>query len=516
MTRTTEILPWAGGVSRRQVLKGSAGFAGLLMLDTGTGWAQDTPVEGGTLRIVQGADAQPKNILAGRAGNDSWRHQVFDALTVLDSETGEPRPVLATEWESSQDGKTFRIGIRDDVTFHSGRPLTADDVVFTLEQVKVPENASQMRPIVSAYSTIEATGEHEVTITSDTPIAPRIFDVFQLAVIVDKETFAGLADGTQVIGTGPFRWTEWVPGASLRLEKNSDYWGDGPYLDAIDISIISDSTAQANALRGRADLVMGLTPRDSVMFRDDPNFAMLQAAGGQIFPLGLNVEMIESKELRQAIGFAVDRQRIIDQLFNGVGNGSAVWWSENQPGTTEELTNYYHYDPEQARELIATAGAEGAEIDLTVIGLQPVPALYEIVQNNLREVGLTPVGNVVETAAFDQGQTAGDLGPAFMQIHGLQGFSAATLVDALPALRDGNPSKFGPPRYRELKDALQAAQNEEAYAAALQELARFMLDEAFSHIIVHTNRLDATTSKVHGIVHVNVGYLELAGAWMSA
>jgi peptide/nickel transport system substrate-binding protein len=193
-----------------------------------------------------------------------------------------------------------------------------------------------------------------------------------------------------------------------------------------------------------------------------------------------------------------------------------VWWSENENGTTEELTNYYHYDPDKARELIAAAGAEGAEIDLMVIGLQPVPALYEIVQNNLREVGLTPVGNVVETAAFDQGQTAGDLGAAFMQIHGLQGFSAATLVDALPALRDGNPSKFGPPRYRELKDALQAAQNSEAYAAALQELATFMLDEAFSHIIVHTNRLDAATSKVHGVVHVNVGYLELAGAWVSA
>ena len=199
----------------------------------------------------------------------------------------------------------------------------------------------------------------------------------------------------------------------------------------------------------------------------------------------------ESRELRQAIGFAIDRQRILDQLFDGVGNGSALWWSENQPGTTEEPTNRYSYDPDKARELIAAAGAEGAEIDITVIGLQPVPALYEIVQNNLREVGLTPVGNVVETAAFDQGRTAGDLGPTFMQIHGLQGFSAATLVDTLPALRDGNPSRFDPPRYRELKNALQAAQDEDAYAAALQELAGFMLDEAFSHIIVHTNRLDA-------------------------
>lgn len=503
------------GLQRRSVLIGAAAAA-LLLAAPGSAFAQQTPVDGGTLRLVQGADAQPKNILAGRAGNDSWRHQVFDALTVLDSETGLPRGVLATDWESSEDGLSFVVRIRDDVTFHTGRPLTAADVVFTLEQVAVPENSSQMRPIVSAYTSIEATGEYEVTITSDTPVAPRVFDLFQLAVIVDSETFSGLADGSQVIGTGPFRWREWVSGASLTLEKNPDYWGEGPYLDAIEISVLGDSTAQANALRGRADMVMGLTPRDSVMFRGDPNVQMLQAAGGQIFPLGLDVSAIESKELRQAIGFALDRQRIIDQLFDGVGNGSAVWWSDNEPGTTEDLTGFYSYDPERARQLIAAAGAEGAEIDLTVIGLQPVPALYEIVQNNLREVGLTPVGDVVETAAFDQGQTAGDLGPAFMQIHGLQGFSAATLVDALPALRDGNPSKFDPPRYRELKDALQSAQDQDTYAAALQELGLFMLDEAFSHVIVHTNRLDATTSKVHGVVHVNVGYLELAKAWLES
>ena len=90
-----------------------------------------------------------------------------------------------------------------------------------------------------------------MTITSDSPIAPRVFDLFQLAVIVDSETFFGLADGSEVIGTGLFRWTEWVPGASLTLEKNADYWGEGPYLDGIEISILTNSTALANALRGR-------------------------------------------------------------------------------------------------------------------------------------------------------------------------------------------------------------------------------------------------------------------------
>jgi peptide/nickel transport system substrate-binding protein len=182
---------------------------------------------------------------------------------------------------------------------------------------------------------------------------------------------------------------------------------------------------------------------------------------------------------------------------------------------TEKHTSYYTYDPEKARQMIADAGAEGAEVELTVIGLAPVPALYEIVQNNLREVGLVPTGGVIETAAFDQRQLAGDLGPAFMQVHGLQGFSAATLVDAFPALRDGNPSKFDPPEYRQLKDKVQAATGDE-YAAAMAELADFMLDAAFSHILIHTYPLNAKSPKVQGLVFDNVGYLHLVGASMSA
>jgi len=505
--------PRLGAFNRRQVMGGAIALAGLAAAGINPALAQ----AGGNLRIAQGSDAQPKNILAGRTGNNTWRHQVFDSLTMLDGETGEPVPVLATDWESSDDGKTFKIRVREGVAFHTGRPLTADDVVFTLEQVMVPDNASQMAPLVRAYTSITASAPNEVTITSETPIAPRVFDLFQLAVILDKETFSGLADGSQVIGTGPFKWVEWVPGASLRLERNEDYWAETPVaLDSVEFAIITDPTALANAMRGRVDMVLSLTPRDSIMFRGNPTVELFETPGAQIYPLGLNVTApsLDSKPLRQAIGFAIDRQRIIDQVFSGIGQPSSLWWRSNEPGTTEELVNHYHYDPDRARELIAEAGAEGAQIDIAVIGVSPVPAIYEIVQNNLREVGLNPVGTVLETAAFDQRQTAGDLGPAFHQIHALQGFSAATLVDALPALRDTNPSKFMPPRYRELKDALQSAQGD-AYAPALQELAEYMLDEAFSHVILHAPPLNAKTPQLQNAVFDNVGYLHLATATMN-
>lgn len=506
----------AAGFRRRDVLVGGSAIlvAGLLAPHAVLG--QDAPQTGGTLRIAIGADIQPGFMLAGRGGNNVFRHNVFDTLTVLDSETGRPRPILATEWESSDDGLTFVVRIRDDVTFHTGRPLTAEDVVFTLEQIKVPENASQMRALAEEYTSIEATGDYEVTITSTKPIAPRVFDVFQLAVILDQETHAGLADGSQVVGTGPFKFEQWMPGASARLVRNDDYWDGAPYLDAIEYSIISDSTAMANALRGRVDLIVSMTPRDAVLFRGDPNIEVFQNPGGSIVPLGIDITAapFDNKQLRQAIGYAVDRERIIEQVYSGAGEPYSLWWRRSEPGTTDALATHYHYAPDKARELIAAAGAEGVDVPMQVIGFGAIPAVYEIVQNNLREVGLNPTGGVVETAVFDKGQAEGELGPVFMQAHGLQGFSAATLVDALPALRPGNPSKMEDPRYRELKDALQAAHNDDQYAEAMQELASYMLDEAFSHILVQAPPLSARRTNVEDLVFDNVGYLHLAKAWI--
>lgn len=519
--RGAKCAPQAGkggllAMRRRSFLAGTAGLAAGWSLGLGGAIAQEAPTEGGVLRLAQTADAQPRNILGSTAGNLSWRHQVFDSLAVLDDVTGRPVPVLATEWAFEDEGRTIVLQLRDDVRFHTGRPFTADDVVFTIEQVRVPANASQMAAIANTLTSIEATGSHEVTIRSDQPIAARIFDLFQLALIVDQETFAGLADGSEVVGTGPFKWVEWVPGASLVLEKNADYWMPGrPYLDGIEISVISDATAHANAIRGRVDFAMGITPRDGIAFRNDPGYELFES-GGTIYPLGIDVTRapFDNKALRQAIGYAIDRERIIAQVFSGVGDPSCLWWRGNEPGTTDELRSHYHYDPDRARALIAEAGAEGVDVPINIIGIPSVQAVFEIVQNNLREVGLNPRGATTDTAAFDQMQSAGDLGPVFQQVHALQGFSAATLVDALPALRDTNPSKFVPPRYRELKDALQAA-DEDTYPAALQDLAAFMLDEAFSHILLHTRALHIRTPSANGIAFTNVGFVLLSDAWLS-
>jgi|GEM_PF-1311488 len=472
-------------------------------------------VSGGTLTIATAADAQPNAVLATREGNNLWRRQVFDTLTSVNRETGQPDPLLATDWEWVEDGDSWKmvIQLREGVTFHTGREFTAEDVIFTFDKQVLPESASQTAPVLKRASSWEATGTHEVTIFADNPVG-NIFDAFALAVILDSETFDGLADGTQVVGTGPFMWEEWQPGSSLSLVKNPNYWQQGqPALEAVEYAIIPDATALVAAMQSeRAQVVFSLPTLDAQLLLEDDRFAPL-VVPGPIFPLGMDITQapFDQVQVRQAVGYAIDRDRIVDQVFQGAADPSVLFWKTEEPGMDDSYAYRYSYDPELAQQMIEDAGVDGTSIELLTLNIPVVISVAEIVQNNLNEAGLDVTLNVMDTAQFDERQAAGDLGPIFQQIHGLN-LSAASLVDAYPALRDGNPSQLTDPLYRELRDDLQAATDEQGYATALQALADFMLDEVHSLSVLRGEAINVQTANLSGVVYTAEGVMILADA----
>jgi len=474
--------------------------------------------DGGTLVVATAADAQPNAVLATRAGNNLWRRQVYDTLTSVNIDTGQPDPLLATDWEWVEDGDGWKmvITLRDDVTFHSGREFTAEDVIFTFDQQVLPESSSQTAPVLLRANSWEATGTHEVTIFADEPIG-NIFDAFALAVVIDSETYDGVADGTEVIGTGPFMWESWEPGSSLTLVKNPNYWNaDEPKLDGIEYVIITDPTALTAAMQSdRAQVVFDLPTLDAQLLLEDDRFTPL-VVPGPIFPLGMDITQppFDQVEVRQAVAHAIDRDRIVDQVFQGSADPSVLHWKTSEPGMDDSYAYRYEYDPELARQMMEDAGAVGTEIEFTTLNIPNVVAVFEIVQNNLTEAGFVVTPNVLDTAQFDELQAAGDLGPIFQQIHGLN-LSAASLVDAYPALRDGNPSQEADPVYRQLRDDLQAATDEASYATALQALADWMLEEVFSLSVVRGEAINVQTVTVSGIEYTAEGVMILAGASVS-
>ncbi|ROO85122.1 peptide/nickel transport system substrate-binding protein [Actinocorallia herbida] len=512
------------GPSRRLLLAGGLGVAGVSLfsltgcqsaVDAGAGDAAAGPVRGGVLNLAANADAQPAFVLANRAGNWLWRRLVFEPLAEIDA-SGTPQPVLAKSWAFDEARTKVTIELRDDAKFHSGRALTAADVKFSLEQAAIPANASQLAAVAQKITRIEADGDHRVVLTLDRP-TDSLFDLFHLTMIVDSETFAGLADGAKVVGTGPFVWKEWKPGASLSLERNPSYRvPERPYLDGVTVSVITDPTALQSALRGgRVQLAAGIGTKDAGLLTKDDKFS-LENAGGVFYPLGLDVTAapFDKKEARQAVAYAIDRERIKDQVFGGDATVTDLWWSPGQDGYPQDLATKYSYDPAKARELVEKAGVKGAKVPITLANL-PIPqSIFEIVQNNLREAGFEPVAEVLDTAQFDARQVEGKLGPAFLLLHGMVGFSAATILDAMPSLRAGNPSKFTTDEYDDLRTAVQEA-TDDTRATALSGLSDYMLDEAFSNVTVVANQYHVKARALAGVQVVALGSVVATDAYLT-
>ncbi|WP_188726323.1 ABC transporter substrate-binding protein [Pseudoclavibacter endophyticus] len=468
--------------------------------DDGGGSASATPTAGGTLEVAQAGDFQPGQVLATRNGNFAWVRSVFEPLTEFDVDN-EPQPVLATEWSFPEDGMSATFTLRDDVTFHSGRQMTAEDVKWTFEKTKDPASASQVGFIAAKFSDIEVTSPTSLTVTFSEKMAPAsIFDFLEQTYIVDSETFDGLADGSQIIGTGPYAVSDYSAGVSLTVERNDDWWGEGQYLDSMVFNRVGDSTAQLSALRsGRSQIGYGLSLVDAQGFASDPQFEVLDG-GGIIYVLGVDVNQapFDDVRVRQAIQYGIDRDRINEQVFAGEATVTNLFWAPGAEGTTEEQANHYAYDPDKARELIEEAGATGASVPITVVSLPATQSEYEIIANNLSEIGLVPSAVPVDETTFNSLQNQGDLGPAFLLLHGQVGFGETTMLNSLPSLRADNPSHFDSPEYQELRGDFLTADTDQS-GQALSALTDYLLEQAFAVPIVQAPGKFVVSDSVQGL-----------------
>ena len=192
--------------------------------------------------------------------------------TLADYEDGlNAMPRLATGWTISDAQDSITITLRDDVVFHSGRGFTAEDVAANLAYFIDPETGNQVYgPTSGVVADWEVTGPYEIVVNFQRPTAElQITDLLTSWAMGDPEFFADYA--TTANGTGPFKMVEWVPGESVTLEANTDYWGEGPFIDGIEYRIFGDADAMAAAMEA-GDIDVMYSPSSSVATR-------LEAAG---------------------------------------------------------------------------------------------------------------------------------------------------------------------------------------------------------------------------------------------
>jgi peptide/nickel transport system substrate-binding protein len=282
-------------------------------------------IPGGTLRVgVQGDPAELDPALVILDAASLIIDQVYEGLAHEDPSL-VPQPRLAESWEISEDGLVYTFALRQGVTFHNGREMTADDVVYSIQRVMNPETASPWQEYTSSIEKIEAPDAATVVITLKNPDASFLAALCRrgLSVVPQEEVDAN-GDLKQVmVGTGPFKFVEYVPNSVVRLEKNGEYWLEGrPYLDGIEFMIIPDDTARTTALvSDTVDMIEAVPHRDILTLQDADGLKLAgdQATNLRWIVFNVREEPLNNKELRQIIASGIERQPIIDTAVFGFG-----------------------------------------------------------------------------------------------------------------------------------------------------------------------------------------------------
>jgi peptide/nickel transport system substrate-binding protein len=487
-----------------------------LAVDEARGASQQSgPRTGGTVTVAVNYDADPMAAQSQLTSSISWRRLVFETLSAYDDQ-GVPRPQLATGWDFSDGGRVATLHLQRDVLLHSGRAMDARDVMYSLRRPTEPAARSQGRSIASVITDMTADDPWTVRLRLERP-ASNLFDLFELASIIDHESADGIADGSAMIGTGPFVWESWTPGDSLLLSRNPRYRVPGrPYIDRVEQSAITDATALVTAIRGgRAQIGFGAAPLDAKGLSADGRFEIAPSAAAA-YSLGLTVTEppFTDVRVRQAIGYAVDRERIRTQVFAGYGEASSLWWTRKEPGWNDAQSQTYRYDPDRARSMLSESGVDGSPIVMDVTSLLAVRSMAEIVRYDLEAVGLPVQIRVLDTQDFNERLAGGRMAPLWATGFGMADLGAATLLSSIPAfLPARNASQFSADAYQSLVSSALTAAPEERTGSVFA-LGAYLQEQAFDHSLVVAPLMNVRSRRVRDASQTRLGALILDDAYL--
>ncbi|MDN2567179.1 ABC transporter substrate-binding protein [Aquibium sp. A9E412] len=361
----------------------------------------ENPQTGGTLEV---------GLLVEPPALDPF-HQAADArirVTVLmyqglfyESADGEALPLLAESYEISDDGLTYTIRLREGVTFHTGKAMTAEDVAYSYNYIRDPENGSPGAGDFAIIDTVEAVDPLTVRFDLSEPNAalPMTLGNKYGAVVpagyFDAEGAKNRMNAESV-GTGPFKLVEFNPNQNLLMAKNEDYWEEGaPYLDEINFSFLPNSASMLIALRNdRIDLVALSRPQDVQQVEGIEGLVIerFPSLNQKAIDLGSETEPLGDVKVRQAISLAVDKQQIMEAAIGGYGQviGTMVAGMQERWGVPlEELPNET-VDIERAKALLEEAGhGDGFELTLTTInGYDWMDPAAVTLKQQLAEIGI--------------------------------------------------------------------------------------------------------------------------------
>jgi peptide/nickel transport system substrate-binding protein len=365
------------------------------------------PKRGGTLVIGVTTDPGQLNPAITTAGpTHVVADNMFNGLIQFD-ENLNPQPSLAESWMVSPDGRSYTFRLARGARWHDGQPLTSADVKFTFEEVLLKFHARTKAGLENVLAGIDTPDDYTVVFRFREPYAPllRRLDVVEAPIIprhvYENSDILKNPANNRPVGTGPFKFVEYVPGDRVVLARNENYFKAGlPYLDRVIFKVIPQPSTAVLALeQGEVDYLWTIPGPDIPRLQANPNIVLARAPAGPggsfcIDTLIFNMRRppFDRLEVRQAFAHAINRQQLLAQVYFNQGRiatgpiASTMTWAY-----TPEVARY-DYSPERAAALLDAAGyragPDGRRLKVVFVHASTYARTAEVIRDNLARVGV--------------------------------------------------------------------------------------------------------------------------------
>lgn len=518
----------SAAISRRTAVAGATAATALAMAGGRPLASQNaTPdaasaegVPGGTLRVgVQGDPAELDPALVVLDAASLVIDQVYEGL-VHEDEALVPQPRLAESWEISEDGLTYTFALRQGVMFHNGREMTSDDVIYSFERVMNPDTGSPWAEYTASIDTIEAPDASTIVFTLKNPDASFLAALCRrgLAIVPQEEVEANGDLKQTMVGTGPFRFVEYIPNSVVRLERNPDYWLEGrPYLDAVELQIIPDDTSRTTALvSDTVDMIEAVPHKDILTLQEVDGLHLTgdQATNLRWIVFNVRNEPLNNKALRKAIAKGIQRQPIVDTAVFGFGTVlHGVYPSDYWAGYEGEAPEG---EPETAAETIEgmTLSSDFQPGILTWGEYDFLSSTSVVVQEQLNQMGIEAEIEPEENATYLDRYFSGDFDIAVMGAGGYidpHDFLGQTLGTGGVT----NAAGYSSEQMDELLQQGVIEQDPEARKAIYQQIQELIIEDAPWIMLYTSNTYEGMKSSVQGFTHSLSGsFAALRETWI--
>jgi len=508
-------IPGGPTVSRRELLR-AAIVAGVSIpilgaCSSGSSSPSVTPSasaaikKGGTLRaaISGGSSADTLDAQAAITTIDFARILQLNEPLIGFGPDARLVPVLAEELTPSSDAKTWTLRLRSGVTFHNGKPLTAEDVIYSFKRIVNPK-----APLPGAVplSSVDVNGMKKLdTLTVQIPCTKPYAILDQTVANYYYNIVPQGYDPKNPVGTGPFKFKSFTPGQQSTFEKYDGYWQSGqPYIDTVVITDFADETAQLNALNGgQADMVNQLSASGADTLSASGASSVVSPGGGWVpFTMRVDVAPFTDVRVRQAFRLMVDREQMMQVVFGGHGTIGNDVFSIYDPSYDASLPQRQH-DPEQAKSLLKAAGHDNLTIQLVTSDIaQGSTSMATVLAQQAKQAGVTINLKKVTVSDF-YGQQY--LSWPFAQDFSYYQYYLPSVAQFFVPTGPYNETHFNDPHYTQLFNQALATVDETARTSIVHQMQEIDYNQGGYIIPLFPPVIDGIAANVHGVSPTKTG-----------